>query len=267
VGAIGVVMLLFHGVPSRFPADAVRVASYLDYNSTDGFRTGTCFISSGYNFADFRSATCLHEESEKKNYLLLGDSHAAQLWYGLSNTLRGINVMQATASGCMPTIEQLPRSAERCRQLMNYIFADFLPSHHVDALLIAGRWSREDVPQLSRTIAWAKARNIQIILFGPMLQYDAALPRLLATSIRDNEPDMPYRHRIAEYERLDKSMLSQAQDTWKVRYVSFFKTLCGMGSCVEYAEDGVPLQSDYGHLTEDGSVLVARRLRASGELP
>jgi peptidoglycan/LPS O-acetylase OafA/YrhL len=267
MGAIGVAMLFFHGVPSRFPADAVRVASYLDYRSADEFRTGTCFISSEYSFEDFRTSTCLHEDSTKKNYLLLGDSHAAQLWYGLSTKLNGVNVMQATASGCLPTMEQPNTAADRCRRLMNYIYGDFLPTYHVDALLIAGRWSRDDIPRLSRTVAWAKERKLEVILFGPMLQYDTALPRLLATSIRNNEPDMPYRHRLAEYEQLDENMLNIATYTWKIRYVSFFKTLCSPGSCVEYAENGVPLQSDYGHLTGGGSVLVAQRLLGSGELP
>ena len=267
IGAIGSGMIVFHGLPSRFPADAVRVASYLDYSSTGEFRTGTCFISSEYTFEDFNPSTCLHEDSVKKNYLLLGDSHAAHLWFGLSKTLDGVNVMQATASGCEPTLEQTDTNSDRCRRLMNYIYGEFLPTHHVDALLIAGRWSRDDIPRLSSTIAWAKKRNLNVILFGPMVQYDSALPRLLATSIRDNAPSMPYHHRIAEYERLDRDMSNLAENDWKIRYISLFKTLCGPASCVEYAENGVPLESDYGHLTRDGSLLVAQRLRESGALP
>jgi SGNH domain (fused to AT3 domains) len=89
-------------------------------------------------------------------FLLIGDSHAAQLWYGLSTTLSDVNVMQATASGCRPTIEQSFFSEDRCLQLMNYVFSDFLPTHHVDALLIAGRWTPEDIPRLSHTIAWLR---------------------------------------------------------------------------------------------------------------
>jgi hypothetical protein len=100
-----------------------------------------------------------------------------------------------------------------------------------------------------------------------MLQYDSPLPRLLATSIKNNEPGKPYDHRIAEYERMDSEMLKMAAIEWNVRYISFFKTLCGPTSCVEYAGIEEPLQSDYGHLTKDGSVLVARRWRDSGELP
>jgi peptidoglycan/LPS O-acetylase OafA/YrhL len=267
LSAMGIAMLVFHGIPSRFPADAVRVASYLDDGANQQYRLGTCFLSSANTYEDFNFSTCLHEDSAKKNYLLIGDSHAAHLWYGLSTALPDVNVMQATSSGCMPTLEQSSTAEDRGRRLMNYIFQDFLPTHHVDALLISGRWSPDDIPRLSRTIAWAKERKIDVILFGPMVQYDSALPRLLATSIRDNAPSLPFDHRIVEYQRLDDQMLNLAETKWRVRYISFFKTLCGPASCLEYAGNGVPLQLDYGHLTKEGSVLVAQKLHQDGELP
>lgn len=267
VAAIGVFMLASHGIPSRYPPSAVKVASYLDQKWTDEYRSGSCFISSEYAFKDFNYSLCMHEDISKKNFLLIGDSHAAQLWYGLSTTLDGVNVMQATASGCRPTVEQTFFSEDRCRRLMDYVFSDFLAIHHVDALLIAGRWLPEDLPRLARTIAWTKERQVKVIVFGPMLQYDSPLPRLLATSIKNNEPSNPYDHRIASYERMDADMEKMATNEWNVQYISFFKTLCGPTSCVEYAGKDVPLQSDYGHLTKDGSVLLARRLRDNHELP
>ena len=267
VGAMGVCMLLFHGMPSRFPADAVRVASYLDYNTTDELRIGSCFITPKYQFTDFQPATCLREDDTKKNYLLLGDSHAAHLWYGLSSTLSGVNVMQASASSCRPTLEQPKVSAESCRELMNYVFTNYLASHHVDVLLLSCRWAKEDVPRLTQTLAWLKQRDIQVIVFGPIVQYDSPLPRLLATSIKNTEPGMAYQHRVAESGELDREMLKLAATDWKVRYISLVNTMCNSASCVEYAPDGVPMQYDSGHLTRDGSVLVAQRLRASGEMP
>jgi hypothetical protein len=42
--------------------------------------------------------------------------------------------------------------------------------------------------------------------------------------------------------------------------------LCQRGSCLEYAAEGVPLQSDYGHLTGGGSALMAVKIRDAGAL-
>ena len=169
--------------------------------------------------------------------------------------------MQATASGCKPTLEQPMGADRRCRQLMDYVLQDFLRDHPVDSVLIAARWDGSDLPRLQRTVQFLKSRGIKVILFGPMVQYDSALPRLLAISIQQNAPDIPSDHRVAYYEKLDAQMSQLARESFDVRYVSFFDLICRRRQCLEYAARGVPLQSDYGHLTGDGSVLIACKLR------
>jgi peptidoglycan/LPS O-acetylase OafA/YrhL len=267
VAALAICMLATHGLPSRFPSEAVRVASYLDYGTKDEYREGTCFVLPAARTQTFDPATCLRQDTAKKNYLLIGDSHAAALWYGLANTFDSTNVMQATAAGCKPTLQNVREAAAQCTELMHYIFTEYLPTHQVDALWIAARWERTDLPRLSDTIKWATQRGLKVTVFGPMVQYDSSLPRLLATSIKDNDPAIPYNHRVAECARLDSEMSALARSTWQIRYVSLFKSLCHQTSCIEYANTGVPLQFDYGHLTKDGSVLLAQLLRQSDELP
>jgi len=267
VAGLAVWMFVSHGLPNRFPPEAVRVASYLDYGTKEEFREGTCFLLPPAKFQNFDPATCLRENTTRKNYLLIGDSHAAALWYGVANTLGGVNVMQATAAGCKPTLQHVREAPVECTQLMDYVFNDFLTTHHVDSLLIAARWEQSDLPRLADTLTWASQHGLTVTLFGPMVQYDSSLPRLLATSIKDNDPSVPYNHRVAECARLDDEMSRIAQTKWHVRYVSFFKSLCQKQSCIEYAGPGVPLVFDYGHLTKDGSVLLAQMLQQNDQLP
>jgi SGNH domain (fused to AT3 domains) len=87
----------------------------------------------------------------------------------------------------------------------------------------------------------------------------------LAFSIKRNDPGIASDHRIAYYERLDGDMAKLAEAE-SVRYVSYFKLLCQQGSCLEYASAGIPLQSDYGHLTGGGSLLIAAKIREIGAL-
>jgi len=264
VATAGIIAVVSGGFPSRYPSKAIQVASYLDYDSAKYFRDGTCFISSEYKYSDYNVSQCLHENPLKKNYLLFGDSHAAHLWYGLSTKLDGVNLLQATASGCKPTLDQPILAGSTCKQLMNYIYQDYLPSHHIDRLLIAARWQNEDVSPLSRSLDWLKGRGISVVLFGPMVQYDMALPRLLAFSIRGNDQAIPDEHRVNQH-GLDDSMAALAEEKG-VDYVSFYRSLCGARSCQEFAVNGVPLQFDYGHLTKEGSLLVAQKVLLDGEL-
>jgi peptidoglycan/LPS O-acetylase OafA/YrhL len=266
---VGASALATHGFPSRFPPEAVRVASFLenaDPVTESQYRVGTCFLTSRNLQAAFDPSVCLRQDPKKRNELLIGDSHAAQLWYGLSSVFTDVNLMQATASGCKPTLDQGLGTDKRCRLMMDYVFHDYLRRHHIDALLIAARWDAADLPRLERTVAWLKQQGIAIVLFGPTVQYDSALPRLLALAIQKNNPRIPADHRVAYYERLDQEMSQLAESKLQVRYISYFKLLCQQDACLEYAADGVPLQSDYGHLTGGGSSLMAAKIRDSGVL-
>ena len=260
-------ILMTRGVPSRYPAEAVRVASYEDTGpaTETEYRVGRCFLTSGNSFEDFRPEVCMKQDPRKLNDLLIGDSHAAQLWYGLSSVFTDINLLQATASGCKPTLFQ-HRGEVRCSRLMDFIFRDYLPAHRVHALLIAARWDKSDVFPIQQTLEWATDRGIEVVLFGPIVQYDSALPRLLAMSIQSRDPAIPDAHRVAYYQTLDDDLSHLAGAIRGVRYVSYFKLLCRDASCLEYAAPGIPLQSDYGHLTGSGSLLVAMRLHQSGTL-
>jgi hypothetical protein len=169
--------------------------------------------------------------------------------------------MQATASGCLPTLEQATRSNPNCTSLIKNIYADFLSTHRVDQMLIAGRWVSSDLGRLKSTLVWLKNRNVNVVLFGPMVQYDSSFPRLLAKSIQLNEPDFPDQHRLAEFEHLDTEMRKMSVSL-DVPYVSFFDILCDHQHCVEYAQQ-TPLQSDNSHFTPEGSILFASRLQGS----
>ncbi len=266
---LGAGILATGGIPSRYPVEAVKVASYLDYTNaaTEAqYRVGTCFLTSKNTYQDFNPAVCLQQDRRKPNDLLIGDSHAAQLWYGLSSTFTDVNLMQATASGCKPTLDQSRSVEPKCSRLMNYVFSDYLRTHHVDLLIIAARWDHTDLGTVKQTLEWANRSGIDVLLFGPIVQYDSELPRLLAMSIKSNDPEIPALHRVPAYATLDDDMSKLAQSERDVRYVSYFKMLCRQNSCLEYAGNGVPLQSDYGHLTAVGSMLVATKLRESGVL-
>ena len=151
---------------------------------------------------------------------------------------------------------------------MNYIFQTYLPTHTIQALLLEGRWTPENMGGLTEIIEWAKQRQLPVIVFGPVPEYDAPLPRLLAYSIAWHEPDLASRHRVASRAVMDARMQSLAASTWHVPYISLYQAICNDEDCVEYADAAheVPLMNDEVHLNEFGSALIVRRLIDRGEL-
>jgi peptidoglycan/LPS O-acetylase OafA/YrhL len=262
--AVAVGILSFHGFPARYSQDEIRIASYAKDPPT--YRMGTCFIDSGNDPSDYDANDCMRQDKSKQNDLLFGDSHAAQLWYGLAKAYPSINFLEATSSGCEPTLEHRVFDTRRCDAIMDYVFKDYLQKHTFDQLILAARWEPGDMDALGKTIDFLKARGVSVVLIGPIVQYDLPLPRLLAVSMKNGDASMPSRHELIKYRQLDEDMAKLASDRWKVPYISYFELLCPQGVCVQYAGKDVPIQFDYGHLTTEGSWLVGQRLRQSGKL-
>lgn len=282
------------GFQGRFPDRAVQVASFLsssdiptNVTSTNVLtaassakkvlpaaakssgpslgQLGECPITEENRGSIFDDTKCLDVEPGTKTYLLLGDSTAGALYRGL-HELPGAEVSLAAVWGCKPSMH--PDGTALCKQMLNYIFEKYLPTHPVEGLLVEARWYRQNLSALGDIIAWSKEHGVKVSVFGPVAEYDAPLPRLLAYSIAWNKPDLAQEHRSAYSAALDDEMRDLAKNQWHVCYVSLYDATCHDGHCVEYADEknGVPLMSDEVHLSESGSKLLASRLSGSGEL-
>ena len=254
------------GLAERFAPEVSRAASFLDYNPDEVARVGTCFITDKFSYADFDPSVCMRQDKEKKNYLLIGDSHAAHLSYGLLKTFPEVNLMQATASGCKPTLDHPVGTSDACVSIMDFVYQTYLPHQKVDVLLIEAAWKEEDLASIPAILARAKEDARSVILFGPMVQYDAPLPRILAISLFKKEPGYPFLHRRDDLREVDHEMAKIAQEN-NVRYISFYDLLCGPNTCVTSTTEGAPVLYDYGHLTKEGSLLTAQELAHHGLLP
>jgi peptidoglycan/LPS O-acetylase OafA/YrhL len=270
---LGVLLVALHGLPSRYSRQQLALVSNID--NAFSVREGTCFIETGVSVAKrIDAADCLRQDPSRKNFLLIGDSHAAHLWYGLQKVFPDINFLEATASNCMPSIQNNQErlvdawndrlSGNVCRGMTEYVYGDYLPSHPVDRVLLASRWEPQYLPDLDHTIRALQQRGIKVVLFGPIVQYDTDLPWLLVRGLGKNEPGFAQHHRVQAYEALDAKMSALARDTWKIDYVSYFNMLCHQNVCVDTVGSDIPLLSDYGHLTKAGSVLVAEKIKTNG---
>lgn len=265
VCALGVTALALDGAPFRFPQPIVAIGSYLGYNPAAAFREGRCYLGSNRQSLDAK--TCLTKNETKPNYLLIGDSHAAQLWLGLSSVLPEINLMQATVSMCRPLRADVSvMDSRQCPRLMDFIFNDYLVREKVDKVLLAASWKNEDLPKLDATLDYLKERGTAAVVFGPIVEYDYALPRLLADAIRYHDPQLADRERTAMVPVLDRKMRMLVTGKG-VAYISTYDAMCRSGTCDKLVAGNVPIQFDAGHLTAEGSIALAEKLREDQALP
>ena len=221
--------------------------------------------SASYTFSNFDRNKCHRRDDGRQNYLLIGDSHAAQLWYGLSKLLDGVHILQATTAGCKPQFTQAKAGVTSSSLMMDYVFKDYLASNRVDRLLIGGRWVQRDLPGLEEVLKWSRSRGVPVTLFGPMVEYDQALPRILAAAAESNDLQAAESHKVKSNMALD-SELNAIASNYGATYVSYYNLLCKSDHCLTTTPDGSPLEFDTDHLTKRGSLLVVRKLTETGQL-
>jgi peptidoglycan/LPS O-acetylase OafA/YrhL len=254
-------VLIANGAPFRFPERVVAIASYLAYDPSTTFRSGQCYLSSNRQHLDVD--TCITPDPKRPNYLLVGDSHAAHLWFGLQSAMPEVNIMQATVGACRPVLEPVSMFDTRaCPKLMRFVFDDFLANTKVDKVLLSASWKDEDIPALSTTLDLLKQKGIDVTVLGPIVEYDSALPRLLADEILHNKPSTASAMRTPGIHERDRAM-SQIVTAKGASYISVYDQVCHNGRCDEFAEGDIPMQFDAGHLTAQGSIEIGRRLAVS----
>jgi peptidoglycan/LPS O-acetylase OafA/YrhL len=248
---VSITSIAFWNIPSR----AEHVLAYTNYDGASIVRRGACFISKDNDVYD--KDDCLALKPDQKNFLLIGDSHAAHLWPGLQAAYPNVNFLQATASGCKPHIGT--GGERRCTELMRFIFEKFVPRTHVDGIILSARWNDGDIRNAKVTAETLRPYAGRIFISGPIIEYDQPLPRLLALALTNKLDQTAFvaKYRRRSQEETDRLFASALADD-PGRYLSVYRTLCDP-QCAIWANEQVPLQFDYGHLTREGSILLAFR--------
>jgi len=261
--AIGIVVS--NGLPERFSPQIVKMSSYAAFEPRRPFREGACFVTSKAEFATFDPGLCLHTDAAKRNVLLMGDSHAAHFWQALSTTSADVNMMQATVSGCTPTVDLPAWVPPRCRKLLGYIYGQYLPSHHVDQLVLSAEWTLNDLPRLERTITWAQAHHVPLVLIGPSMEYEQRLPLLLARSMQSKDQGIARRNQLPDTGKIDDALARMAAARG-VPYASVYREVCPAGQCRDTVDGKTPMLFDRDHFTPAAARWVVTALRRDGAL-
>jgi hypothetical protein len=230
-------------------------------NKERQFSAGCCFVSSLHNgMEDYNKLSCLRFEKGRKNILLIGDSHAAQLSLSLRKTLSqmNINVLQATSSGCSP-VKRI-NGELRCSEVMDFVYNDFIPKNagRIDGIFLCANWlgraSGDDdrmIVDVKNTIKYLEKLKIPVLLIGQNEVYKMPYTSILA---KENE----YGIRISTSERdPDASKINYLMASeFKDAYVNIINT----NIVPKLSPSSDPYMFDENHFTEYGADLAMKKI-------
>lgn len=247
------------------PEKAESIYNYVNTSKIQNLNNFNCFIESR-STTPFDFSNCLSLEMSKRNILVVGDSHAAHLVWGIQNTRSDLNVLQLTASGCKPFLH--PKGESRCVNLLTgYLELDII--NQIDVLVIAARWESRDLAQIDSLLLSLSDLNATVLLIGRVGEFNQNLPKLLARGIIKFDDVKKAEEYAYEYENVDvhkiNSMIEMLTFPPNVTFVNSANILETFCNNLLYFDD-TPRQFDYGHFTEKGSECFAKALTISSAL-
>ncbi len=265
IGGVGIYSKGFSG---RF----LNLNSLLVDNTYPLQKVGQCFLLNKETDT-FLMQQCDPRRSNKK-ILLVGDSHAASLYPGLSEYLgrHQIDTVMMTAAFCLPLVEHFPANkskaaTKRCetinRQVINSIENDrydlIVVSSYIHQWGFTPDWSwtyPEYYPDFLNKLKLLAERN-NILVVGQFMVWPAGLNQLIykeaiARQVKDVSDIEQYSASGLERKIFDTDRtLGQDVKGTNLGYISILDGMCRDMTCARTIDDGRDVKLvtfDYGHL-------------------
>ena len=292
-GLVGKITYFAKGFPDRFPPLVTRIFDY-DANGAQGAALMKCFYqndSRAYSLGEERErAKRFFETSKcgdvpdpaKPTILIIGDSHAASLFAGMTAAFAGkANVLTLSAVFCVPLVDPVATDAgvagtARCAAVNDYVF-DRIQKIKPDVVVVGGYFAQYD-----HEANWRYPGFLDAMVLGARKLREAGVPSIvIAGEVPTWAPWMPLlvgrdileTGKAPEFSPVgvrpdsletDREMASKP---WPdgVIYVSQAQKLCNADGCRRLVGTNLPedmLSVDYGHYSIAGSVFAVKTILA-----
>ncbi len=238
---------------------------------------------------------------------VIGDSHASRITDALAENLKtaGQAALTYNASWCVPLLDlySVQKKKRHCRDFITASFEATLNNPQIKTVILYGqwanvpwgqRWGEDEVAtygfadrapervkdntsafrqSLRHTMEALKASNKNIMIIGPIPEFNTVIPYTLAKLQHFGKGDA-VKHQLEDsllvtwedYERRNKEVLlafDQIAQDYDVAIINPYHIYCGEGFCQYETPDGTPFYEDGSHLTRAGSQpLVNAMMRA-----
>ncbi|WP_296204697.1 acyltransferase family protein [Psychrobacter sp. UBA3962] len=215
-------------------------------------------------------SSCINTSSSD-GVLLWGDSHAQALSLGLRELFqeRNIGFSQVTSSGCRPSLKPDIYERAELSEPCNYAnkkALDTINQIHPKLIIIAQKdqHDKQDWKELSTKIS--KISDAELLVIGPVSQWEKSLPSIVVQPNHWKTKELFIEDKNLNNDVIltDQAMRSLAEES-EFQYISLISKLCIKNTdenikCRVYTNDQKLIQTDYGHLSREGSRFIVRNI-------
>ena len=211
---------------------------------------------------DTISQSCFTKKNDNSKVVFIwGDSHAQQLYYGLSKTLsKDYEVLQVASSGCKASLISSNNKINYC-EYSNYFALETIKKIKPETVII-GQILGHDFNRMESISKALKSLGVRRVIFtGPTPHWIPSLPDVVASRFL---PKVPYRTLVGLDKgvlELDKKLISIARKSNNVEYISLIDYFCNQQGCLLHYDSDIAASvtsHDYGHLSPLASYHLAK---------
>ena len=246
-----------------FKHDALMVSGYTKrHPESTRLTTGGCFLTAkNKSLKEYNEVGCLTIKPEGKNFLLVGDSHSADISESFRKRFKGknINIMTATATGCYPFVSQ-KGGDKLCLGLVDYALKVFLKKNaaQIDGVIISANWVKTKpgnrsqlAKDLQATIAYLESYKLKVIVVGQSEAYTITYPALKAKELQFNT-------RLTQ--RYLRKQCYVVNEFMKNKFKPYYIDIINKNSFPELGPDYTPYIFDKDHFTPYGGDLAINKI-------
>ncbi|TPE40011.1 acyltransferase family protein [Pontibacter mangrovi] len=252
-----------------FKPKTLEIASYRSSHQIEIdslMSTGECFLTSKHTgIRDYQKNVCLQLNKNRKNFLLIGDSHAAHLSASLREHFErnDSRLFLIASSGGFPTVE--PFGNSRFKEVMDYAYRDFIPNNadNIDGVILSANWvkamssvttTEKLVKYMAETLTYFRKHNINVIIIGQTDAYIIPYPTIMA---REHEYDLQLRNSY-----INKGIY-QINEILCSEFKNNYITVLEPNSALPLSTGDTPYIWDNSHMTKIGADLVVKKIMDS----
>lgn len=224
--------------------------------------SGVCFLADINNIKKLDKEQCLCIEKNKKNILLIGDSHGAHLSQSLRERLedKNMHLLQVTGSGGLPTLKSTRINGYN--KLMKYVYSDFIVNNKnkIDGVIICANWvnaktwnisPEELLNNINETITYLNKYHIKSIIIGQNEIYTIPYSTIAAQ-------ESQYNIRVS-----NKYLVKDAFEINNFLYKNlrpYYVNIINTNNTPPLSSDNVPYMDDENHYTKYGADIATDKM-------
>lgn len=264
-GALGMAGVVTEGFPSRLPGSAVDYEAFNKKQVILQRRAALikkCWLSGNAKILPALDS-CIKKDDDRYQVLLVGDSHAAHLYAGLSEQLPEASIKLLAVNSCSLSGNEVDVSRTACVELISYL--DDIKSNKFDAIVLSTRAELEE-PYVQRFLERVErlSKVSSVYVLGPIQFYKPNMPTIYSGSVgKIPTGQIKAKFDLAVQEsqfRIDKIMRGSLANFSGVSYISLLDAMCPNKKCRHFDKEGWPILVDNSHLSLPASRELAEQI-------